>query len=127
MIIALRLSNGEEIIGELKTEEDGSLLAVEQIELINPMWIVPDEQGSIRLRDALVLYENTTLCFFPEHVTLTYRPTKSLERYYRNAIQYSIEFTRGAINAQIDESNIELEQWYQTTREHVNAKKLKLH
>jgi hypothetical protein len=127
VIIALRLSNGDEIIGRLKVEDDDDLISVEQIELIDPMWIVSDEKGSIRLRDALVLYNNTTLCFFPEHVSITYRPSKNLERYYESAIQYSIEFTRGAIDAQIEESSIELEQWMQATREQLNASKLKLH
>lgn len=124
MIIALRLTNGDEIIGrtaETYPSKD------EQFELIDPMWIIPDEKGSIRLRDALVLYGNSSLIFFPEHVITCYKPIKSLERYYRTAIQYSIEFTRDAINSQIEDSCTELEQWSQTTREYIDTKKSKLH
>ena len=126
MIIALRLTNGDEIIGEISVDDADPSMA-EQFELIDPMWIIPDEKGSIRLRDALVLYGNSSLIFFPEHVITCYKPIKSLESYYRTAIQYSIEFTRDAINSQIEDSCTELEQWSQTTREYIDTKKSKLH
>jgi len=127
MIIALKLINGDEIIGRLHVEDNVDPSRPEQFELYDPMWIIPDEKGSIRLRDALVLYSNPSLIFFPEHVIVCYIPSKSLHRYYQAAIQYSIEFTRGSIDSQIDESCTELEQWLEATREHMNAKKLKLH
>jgi hypothetical protein len=86
MIIALKLINGDEIIGRLHVEDNVDPSRPEQFELYDPMWIIPDEKGSIRLRDALVLYSNSSLIFFPEHVIVCYIPSKSLDRYYQAAI-----------------------------------------
>jgi hypothetical protein len=110
MIIVFKLISGEEIIGRLDIETDEQFAVLEQYELFDPMWIVPTEGGSMKLRDALMLSENTSLIFIPECIITCYKPSTPLTNYYKRASEYSINFTRESIDTQIEMATQDLVQ-----------------
>jgi len=117
MIIVMKLISGEEIIGNLACETDEEFDALEQYELMEPMWIVPTEGGAMKLRDACMLSENQGLIFVPECIITCYKPSESLVNYYNKASRYSIDFTRESIASQIDLATYELDQMMQEEKE----------
>jgi hypothetical protein len=110
MITVFKLISGEEIIGKLDIETDEEFDKLEQFELHDPMWIVSAEGGSMKLRDALILSENTSLIFIPECIITCYKPSTPLTNYYNRAREYSIDYTRAAVDAQIEIAAQDLEQ-----------------
>lgn len=110
MIIVMKLISGEEIIGTLSCETNEEFVMLDQYELTNPMWLLPTDNGAMRLRDACMLSENEQLIFTSEYVILSYKPSSSLIKYYSRACVYSKEFTRSGVSAQIDLAAEELDQ-----------------
>jgi hypothetical protein len=109
MIIVFKILTGEEIIGVLDCNTDEEFEELESYDLIDPMWIVPGERGTLKLRDALMLGENETLIFIPETIITCYKPSKSLVNYYSRAIDYSKNFVRKEIDEQINTATGEME------------------
>jgi hypothetical protein len=110
MIAVFKLISGEEIIGRLEVDTEEEFDALEQYELHEPMWIVPSDGGSMKLRDALMLSENTSLIFIPECIITCYRPSIPLISYYKRASEYSTNFTRETIDIQIEMATQDLVQ-----------------
>lgn len=109
MIVVFKLLSGEEIIGRMVCETDEEFETLEMYELFDPMWIVPNENGAMKLRDALMLSENLSLIFNPGDVITCYKPMQSFIDYYSRACEYSINFTRASIATQIELATQELE------------------
>lgn len=120
MITVFKLISGEEIIGKVECETDEEFNALEQYELIDPMWIVPTEAGSMKLRDAVMLSENSALIFVPECIITCYKPSISLVNYYNKASEYSTQYTREMINNQIDLATYELDQMIRDEKEYAS-------
>lgn len=108
MILVLKLISGEEIIGALDCETDEEFHKLEQFELMDPMWIVPSKDGAMKLRDACMLSENDGLIFIPECIITCYKPSINLASYYLQASEYSKNFTRADVGAQIDIATADL-------------------
>lgn len=117
MIIVMKLISGEEIIGTLACETDEEFNELEQFELMDPMWIVPVDGGAMKLRDACMLSENDGLIFVPECIITCYKPSTNLTSYYLRASEYSKEYTRPGIGAQIDLATEELDQQIREEKE----------
>ena len=110
MIIVMKLISGEEVIGTLGCATNEEYNMLEQYELIDPMGIIPTDNGSMKLRDACMLSENEVLIITPDYVILSYNPSSSLSKYYSRVCEYSKEFSRPGISAQIDLAREELDQ-----------------
>lgn len=119
MIVVFKLVSGEEIIGRMVCESDEEFDTLEMYELFDPMWIVPNDYGAMKLRDALMLSENISLIFNPGDVITCYKPIKNLVNYYKRASEYSTDFTRESIASQIDLATYELEQMMQEEKEQI--------
>jgi hypothetical protein len=117
MIIVMKLISGEEIMGALACETEEEFDKLEQYELMEPMWIVPSEGGAMKLRDACMLSENDGLIFVPECIITCYKPSLNLINYYLQASEYSREFTRPGIGAQIDLATEDLVQQMREEKE----------
>lgn len=122
MIVVLKLITGEEIIGSMQCNTAEEFDKLEMYELFDPMWIVPNEGGAMKLRDALMLSENLSLIFNPGDVITCYKPMTSFVEYYMCASEYSINNTRASIATQIELATQELNESMQSERE--EAKKL---
>lgn len=109
MIVVFKLLSGEEVIGRMECETDEEFDKLDYYELFDPMWIVPSEQGAMKLRDALMLSENLSLIFNPNDVITCYKPMQSFVDYYKRASEYSINFTRASIASQIELATQELD------------------
>ena len=118
MNIVFKLISGEEIIGRIDCDSDEDFNALEKYDLIDPMWIVPSENGSMKLRDATMLAESSVLLFYSDMIITCYKPSVHLLEYYKKAIIYSEEFTRSSINNQINLATYELEQSMKEEREY---------
>lgn len=118
MIVVFRLYSGEEIIGRLTAETDEEFDNLEYYELMEPMWIVPTEGGSMKLRDACMLALNEALIFHPESIITCYKPIENLINYYKKASAYSSEIARESIANQIDLATYELEQMLREEKEY---------
>ncbi len=110
MIVVFKLLSGEEVIGRMVCETDEEFDTLEMYELFDPMWIVPSDQGAMKLRDALMLSENLSMIFNPGDVITCYKPMQSFVEYYTRASEYSINFTRSSIATQIELATQELEE-----------------
>jgi len=117
MKLVFKLISGEEIIGTLACETDEEFDKLEQFELMDPMWIVPSRDGSMKLHDACILSANDGLIFVPECIITCYKPSTNLINYYLQASEYSKTFARDGIGAQIDLATIELQQMMQEEKE----------
>jgi len=117
MKVVFKLISGEEIIGALACETIEEFDKLEQYELMDPMWIVPDKGGAMKLRDACMLSENDGLIFVPECIITCYRPSINLTNYYLQASEYSKTFTRVGVGEQIDLATLELQQMMQEEKE----------
>lgn len=120
MIVVFKIISGEEIIGKLECETDEEFDNLEHYELIDPMWIVPAEGGAMKLRDAVMLSDNTALIFIPETVITCYKPTINLINYYKKASLYSAEVARDSIGSQIDLATYELDQMLLEEKEYAS-------
>ena len=120
MIVVFKIISGEEIIGTLPCETDEEFDKLEQYELIDPMWIVPSENGAMKLRDACMLSANDGLLFVPECIITCYKPSVSLTGYYLRVSEYSKNVTRESIGAQIDMATMELEQQMKEEKEYIS-------
>jgi hypothetical protein len=117
MKLVFKLISGEEIIGTLACETDEDFDKLEQFELMDPMWIVPEKGGAMKLRDACILSENDGLIFVPECIITCYKPSINLINYYLQASEYSKTFARDGIAAQIDLATIGLQQMMQEEKD----------
>lgn len=106
----MKLVSGEEVIGALSCETDEEFNLLDRYELTDPMWIVPAKGGALKLQDACMLSENELLTFTPESVIVNYKPSANLIKYYLRVCEYSKEFTRPGIDAQIDLATEDLDQ-----------------
>lgn len=110
MITILRLTTGEDLIGEIEedwTQED------EYCNLVHPMVIVSarDETGgAMKLRDFFLLSEETLLSVPMEFILTWYEPTHTLQEYYKKASYYSRTFTKVMVDEQIRYATQELEE-----------------
>lgn len=118
MNVVFKLVSGEEIIGTMECETDEEFDKLDYYELYDPMWIVPGEQGAMKLRDALMLAENTSLIFNPGDVITCYKPSRSLTKYYQRANEYSQIYTRASINSQIELATSELDEMIKEEEEY---------
>lgn len=120
MIVVLKILSGEEIIGNLACETDEEFVKLDQYELIDPMWIVPSENGAMKLRDACMLSANDGLLFVPECIITCYKPSESLIGYYLRVSEYTKNVTRESINSQIELATMELGQQMKEEKEYIS-------
>lgn len=108
MIKIFKLTNGNEIIGDISEEE---LTSNEYYNIVNPMLIVGDEDygyGGMRLRDALLLSDEDMLTIPAKHCIMYYNPSKVFSEYYELArVHYRIN-TKKDIEQQIREATFDL-------------------
>lgn len=108
--LVLKILTGEEILGQIDIKDADEITNLEYFELIDPMWIVQDEYGAMKLRDAAVLSKNNTLAIPIECVIICYEPTDNLVNYYMRANEYNKQYTKAAINNQISAATHEFDQ-----------------
>lgn len=119
IIVVLRLITGDEIIGQIECEDNEEFMNLEALELFDPMWVVPAEFGSMKLRDALMLSDDVnSLMFYSDDVITAYSPSKSFIMYYTNASKYAKEITRPSINLQIETAAAELKDMIHDEKEY---------
>lgn len=118
MIVVLKIITGEEIIGSMTCNTDEEFAALELYELFSPMWIVPAENGSMKLRDALMLADTLSLIFNPSDVITCYKPIQSLVEYHERAMEYSYKYTRESINKQIEHSTMDINDLIEEERQY---------
>ena len=119
IIVVLRLITGDEVIGQIECEDSEEFMSLEALELFDPMWVVPAEFGSMKLRDALMLSDDVkSLMFYSDDVITAYSPSKSFVTYYNNASRYAKEVNRPSINLQIETAADELKQMIYEEKEY---------
>lgn len=120
MIKIFKLSNGNEIIGEVAEEE---LTNNEFYNIMNPMLIIgadDDYGGGMRLRDAMLLSDEELLTVPVKHCILYYSPSKVFSEYYEIArVHYRIN-TKKEIEEQIRESTSDLAEHLQEKERRIN-------
>lgn len=108
MITVFKLSNGEDMIGDVEEP----LTSVEFYNIINPMLIVGARdvygEGTMKLRDALLLSDEGMMTIPSKHVITYYKPSIAMAAYYTQAVAYSTKCTRPEIAKQIDEATQDL-------------------
>lgn len=109
MFIVLKIISGEEVVGQIPQENTAEIADLEYFEVINPMWIVAERGGSMKLRDATMLSADKALIFYTENVITCYIPTETLVEYYKAASEYN-NITRTDIDKQIAMATEELQQ-----------------
>lgn len=115
--IVLKLITGEEVIGTLEIENEDDIPTLESFDVASPMWVVSEDGGSMKLRDATMLAQNKGLVFYTDNVITCYKPTEELVDYYKAAIEYSQTCTQAEINKQISHATEELKQVMQEVRD----------
>jgi hypothetical protein len=115
--IVLKIISGEEVIGYIDLDNEDDIPNLEFFEVGNPMWIVSDEDGSMKLRDATILAQNKGLIFYTENVITCYKPSEPLVEYYRAASEYALQCTQPEINKQILHAKEEVEQMMKDAKE----------
>lgn len=110
MYIVLKIVSGEEVIGVLAVENMVETHNLEYFELTDPMWIVADREGSMKLRSATILATENRLVFCPENVIAAYMPGHPLIEYYKTATGYTQKYTQVDIDKQIYFATEELAQ-----------------
>lgn len=83
-----KMISGDELVGRVVLTEplDGE---VPVIVLHDPQWIVTEENGSMKLRDALMLAAQDTMPIHLKDVLTMYKPHDSLVQYYTAAVIYN--------------------------------------
>lgn len=109
-IYILKLSSGEDIIGQVDTD----LLTYNGFcNIITPMTIVGvrDEDGhGMRLRDTTMLSKDGALTIHSSAVISFYEPSDTMVEYYKSAVLFAMKYTRAAIDEQIKMAVKDLEQ-----------------
>lgn len=109
MIKIFKLTNGNEIIGEVTEEE---LTYGETYNIVNPMLIVGADDdfgyGGMRLRDALLLSDEELLSVPAKHCIMYYSPSKVFLDYYKLARTHYRTNTKKDIEQQIREATFDL-------------------
>lgn len=115
--IVLKIISGEEIIGCLSVKDMAEASTLDYLLLIDPMWIIADSEGSMRLRAATILAEENKLIIFPDSIAITYKPSTTLIEYYKTMLEYVQKHTQGEIDKQIQRATKELEHAINETEE----------
>ena len=110
MYLVLKIVSGEEVIGVLAVENMVETHNLEYFEMTDPMWIVADREGSMKLRSATILAAENRLVFCPENVIAAYMPSQPLIEYYKTATGYTQKYTQVDIDKQIHLATEELAQ-----------------
>jgi hypothetical protein len=109
MIKIFKLTNGNEIIGEVSDEE---LTSNEFYNIMNPMLIIGADDdygyGGMRLRDALLLSDEELLTVPVKHCIMFYNPSKVFREYYEVASVHYRSNTKKDIEEQIREATADL-------------------
>ncbi len=112
MIKIFKLTNGNEIIGEITDEE---LTLNEYYNIINPMLIIGADDdygyGGMRLRDALLLSDDDFMTIPAKHCMMYYSPSRVFVEYYQLANKHYKTNTKRDIEQQIKEATTELGQY----------------
>jgi hypothetical protein len=109
MIIILRLTSGEEIIGEI---ENDLLTKNEYYNILNPMLIVSSKEdygGAMKLRDYFLLSDEELLSLPAKQVVVEYTPTYTMQEYYKKASYYQRTYTKIIVDEQIRVATTELD------------------
>lgn len=109
MITILRLTTGEEIIGEIENE---LLTKNEYYNILNPMLIVSsreDDGGAMKLRDYFLLSDEEVLSLPARQVLAEYTPTYTMQEYYKKASYYQRNYIKILVDEQIRVATTELD------------------
>ena len=109
MITILRLTTGEEIIGEI---ENDLLTNNEYYNILNPMLIVSSKEdygGAMKLRDYFLLSDEELLSLPAKQVVVEYAPTYTMQEYYKKASYYQRTYTKIIVDEQIRVATTELD------------------
>ena len=103
MIVIVKLTTGQEIIGEI----DDEALTLDDLyyNIENPMTFVGIEDtgvSSLRLRDVMLLSDESMITIPTKHIITHYAPSKVLSEYYLKASSYAASHTRPADNNLIE-------------------------
>jgi hypothetical protein len=108
--LVLKVISGEEVIGMLDVDDVAAAEDLQYFDLIDPMWIVADQEGSMKLRSATILAFENKLIVLPEGVIASYIPSQSLIDYYKMASGYTQKYTQIEIDKQIRHATEDLVQ-----------------
>jgi hypothetical protein len=103
MIVIFKLTNGEEIIGDLTDHGEHAYT------LVDPMYIIESPDYGMRLRDCMMLSDEDRLSIKISHVITYYKPSKTLANYYGVASKFAAKFSRPMIDVQIQTSIAEMQ------------------
>lgn len=105
MIYVFKMLGGADYIGRLAAEPN-----FEQgfVELEDPMEIEKSAEG-MRLRDVLLFGRGDSLKFKLQHIITYYSPSEKMVNYYNRATVFSKNYTKPAIEEQIQTAMDELD------------------
>lgn len=114
MILIFKLTDGQEIIGEI---DETLLTTSEYYTIVDPMSIMDSTAymeeagyGGMRLRDTLLLSDDESITIPSKFCITTYNPSQSLVSYYTKARLYYKKYTKKDIDRQIEEAAADMEQ-----------------
>lgn len=114
MILIFKLTDGQEIIGDI---EENLLTTAEYYTIVDPMTIMDSTAymeeagyGGMRLRDTLLLSDDDSIVIPAKFCITTYNPSQSLVSYYTKARLYYKKYTKKDIDRQIEEAAADMEQ-----------------
>lgn len=109
-VYVLKLSNDEEIIAEFDHELTDD---VNEFVCTHPMSVIGMREdtpygGGMRLRNALVLSDSTTLTLRARFVMAWYEPGVAMRKYYQAAVDYNLSYSKDTVDGQIQKAATEL-------------------
>lgn len=114
MILIFKLTDGQEIIGDIG---ENLLTTAEYYTIVDPMTIMDSTAymeeagyGGMRLRDTLLLSDDDSIVIPSKFCITTYNPSQSLVSYYTKARLYYKKYTKKDIDRQIEEAAADMEQ-----------------
>lgn len=114
MILIFKLTDGQEIIGDI---DETLLTTSEYYTIVDPMSIMDSTAymeeagyGGMRLRDTLLLSDDESITIPSKFCITTYNPSQSLVSYYTKARLYYKKYTKKDIDRQIEEAAADMEQ-----------------
>lgn len=114
MILIFKLTDGQEIIGEI---DETLLTTSEYYTIVDPMSIMDSTAymeeagyGGMRLRDTLLLSDDESITIPSKFCITTYNPSQSLVSYYTKARLYYKKYTKKDIDRQIEEAAADMDQ-----------------
>jgi hypothetical protein len=109
-VYVLKLVNDEEIIAEFDhalSDDTPEFVCYQPMSVIGMREDTP-YGGGMRLRNALVLSDDTSLIIRSRFVMAWYEPGQVMRKYYQAAIDYNLSYSKETVDGQIAKAAAEL-------------------